>query len=223
MDAKKVLHNRYFYLLCSLLLFFILRSFFLDHQLDLVIFGFLFAVILVASVYIIKHRKNLLVAAICFAIVVLGGHVAAIVFNLNKELLLLDNVVTALFFIFITISVLSYVIQDEVISVSTLYGAICGYLLIGFTWGFFYSIIHILQPNAFSFQQAVSHADELRLEHFSYYSYVTLTTLGYGDITPLSHLAKTFSWLEAATGQVYLTVWIAQLVGLHIAQRKTKS
>ena len=47
-----------------------------------------------------------------------------------------------------------------------------------------------------------------------------MSTLGYGDITPVTQIAKTFSWLEAVTGQIYLTVWIAQLVGLRIAHRK---
>jgi voltage-gated potassium channel len=56
------------------------------------------------------------------------------------------------------------------------------------------------------------------LSHFSYYSFVTLTTLGYGDITPLTPVARSLSLLEAITGQLYIAILIARLVGIHIAQ-----
>jgi len=57
-------------------------------------------------------------------------------------------------------------------------------------------------------------------DNFIYYSFVTLTTLGYGDIVPSSELARTVSWLEAVYGQIYLTVLIAQLVALYIIHNK---
>ena len=50
-----------------------------------------------------------------------------------------------------------------------------------------------------------------------YFSFVTLTTLGYGDITPVNTFARTLAYLEAAIGQLYLTVLIASLVGIHIS------
>jgi hypothetical protein len=53
---------------------------------------------------------------------------------------------------------------------------------------------------------------------FFYYSFVTITTLGYGDITPVTDVAKSFSFLEAVVGQIYLVVLVARLVGIHIAQ-----
>ena len=54
---------------------------------------------------------------------------------------------------------------------------------------------------------------------FVYYSMVTLTTLGYGDITPLSASARALAAMEALVGQIYLTVIIARLVGLHMQQK----
>ena len=55
-----------------------------------------------------------------------------------------------------------------------------------------------------------------------HFSIVTITTLGYGDITPLTPLAKTVSYMEAVTGQIYIAVLIARLVGLHIAHSMSK-
>jgi len=59
---------------------------------------------------------------------------------------------------------------------------------------------------------------ETGFSHFVYYSYTTLTTLGYGDILPLTSPARTFSYMEAICGQIFLVVLVARLVGLHIAQ-----
>jgi len=56
------------------------------------------------------------------------------------------------------------------------------------------------------------------MSHFAYYSFVTLTTLGFGDITPVSDPARSLSLLEAIVGQLYLAVLVARLVGIHISQ-----
>ena len=58
---------------------------------------------------------------------------------------------------------------------------------------------------------------EKRYPLFIYFSFSTMSTLGYGDIVPVSRLARSLSWLEALTGQLYLTILVARLVGLHIA------
>lgn len=128
-------------------------------------------------------------------------------------------IINVLFLGTITFFVLSSVTRDKHITANTLLGAICGYLLLGLTWSYVYMAMVSLNPNAFS-DHVVTQTVRQQAEHFTYYSFVTLTTLGYGDITPVSSLARTFSWLEAVTGQVYLAVWISQLVGLQVAQKR---
>ena len=61
-----------------------------------------------------------------------------------------------------------------------------------------------------------------RLVEMTYHSFVTLTTLGYGDINPVQPLARTLCYLEAVIGQIYLTILVAALVGMHIATRQNK-
>jgi hypothetical protein len=73
-----------------------------------------------------------------------------------------------------------------------------------------------LSPGSFKFPSPESSADPLR--GLFYYSLVTLTTVGYGDTTPVTPVAQGFSNLEAVLGQVYLAVLIARLVGLQVAQ-----
>jgi hypothetical protein len=100
-------------------------------------------------------------------------------------------------------------------------GAIAVYLLFGVVYAHAYQIVDILQPGSF-------HGPGEELSNVSgwvYYSYVTLTTVGYGDITPVSQVARTLSVGEALTGQLYLAVLIARLVAMEIVfwQQKVQS
>ena len=97
----------------------------------------------------------------------------------------------------------------------TVRGGISVYLLIGFVWALFYGIVATLDPNAFS-QRLILNGSYLKALHFSF---TTLTTLGYGDIVPLSEIALVLTNLEAIIGQMYSTVFIAILVGGYLSRR----
>ncbi len=96
-------------------------------------------------------------------------------------------------------------------------GAICGYLFLGLGWAVIYALITDFRPDSFRIAPSVMEAgdsERLLLNVMTYYSFVTLTTIGYGDVSPLTPLARTFSWLEALSGQFYLAVVVASLVSL---------
>jgi hypothetical protein len=92
--------------------------------------------------------------------------------------------------------------------------AVCVYFFIGLMWSFVFSVLESLQPGSFRFGQGLT----ANVKNFIYYSFVTQTTLGYGDITPVTPPARNLSVLEAIIGQLYLAVLIARLVGVQIAQ-----
>jgi hypothetical protein len=124
------------------------------------------------------------------------------------------------FFVAYTIVIiLSFIIREREVTRDVIYASIVVYLLIGVMWAFIYSAIEILQPGSFKIVEG--HFNEGSLL-FLYYSFVTLTTLGYGDMTPLTEVASSFSLLEAVIGQIYLTVLIAMLVGVYISQTLVK-
>ena len=103
------------------------------------------------------------------------------------------------------------------VTADKIYGALCVYLLIGLTWGFMFLTLEGFQPGSFQFGQARSSGIEKDPATLVYFSFVTLSTVGYGDITPLSPPARSFAFMEAIIGQIYLAVLVARLVGLHIA------
>ncbi len=94
-------------------------------------------------------------------------------------------------------------------------GAICIYMLLGVVWGFGYLLIEAIFPNSFNGLDHV--AWQHNLQDMLYYSMVTLSTLGYGDITPAQPVARFFAYMESITGIFYTTVLVASLIGIRLA------
>ena len=86
-------------------------------------------------------------------------------------------------------------------------------------WGYGYTLLEHLLPGSFTHPASLS---ELNLDSLDYFSFVTMTTLGYGDIAPASDSARAMVMIQAVTGQVYLAVLVARLVGINIAQELKK-
>lgn len=115
------------------------------------------------------------------------------------------------------IAMMKNVFTLEEVTADRIVGSICIYILIGLFFSFIYLGFDLILPGAFNF---AGH-EVVTLSNFRdhiYFSYVTLSTLGYGDIVPLLPLPRLISMLEAVTGQVYLVVMVAMLVGVHVSK-----
>lgn len=102
------------------------------------------------------------------------------------------------------------------ITVNTIQGGICIYLMLGLLWALFYGMTSTLDPDAFTQTLFVRGGGYTQV---TYFSFTTLTTLGYGDITPVSELAQVLTNVEAIIGQLYPSIFIALLVGGYLSQR----
>ncbi len=125
-------------------------------------------------------------------------------------------------FLYAAVVILATIFSREDVTVDAVLGAVCGYLFAGAAFANLFTAIELLHPGSFSINTAIS--VELDNWHarrflFGYFSFVTLTTMGYGDITPASPGAASLCWLEAVFGQFYMAVVVAQLVGIRIGQR----
>jgi hypothetical protein len=129
---------------------------------------------------------------------------------------LLTRIFGALFFGYAVINILRIVVQSEEVTKETIYAAIVAYMLMALMWAFLYMILELLEPGSFSFSEGAFRAEAMR---FRYFSFVTITTLGYGDITPLTNKASSLALLEALVGQVYLVALVAWLVGMYVSRR----
>jgi hypothetical protein len=119
---------------------------------------------------------------------------------------------------FLLAAVVSQVFQAGPVTAHRVRGAIVIYLLIGVLFGFLYMIVVMLQPEAirYSSDLDVGSSEAIRSE-LNYFSFVTLASLGYGDITPVSPMARALATLEAVTGQLFIAITLARLVSSQLA------
>ena len=121
-----------------------------------------------------------------------------------------------LFLSYVTILLGRGIFQHEgEVSGEILCGSISIYLLLGLVWAFAYAVLERFEPGSVR----GSAESLLDLQQLLAFSFVTLTTLGYGDVVPVTLRARVLASAEAIAGQLYLAVLVARLVGLHLAQR----
>ena len=111
------------------------------------------------------------------------------------------------------------ILPSHTVTLELITGTVNIYLMIGLAFAFLFGQVEHMQPGSFTGLEEQAAASESMFA-FVYFSYITLTTLGYGDITPLTPLATTLSYLEAIFGQLYLAILVARLVGLYIVRRR---
>ena len=131
------------------------------------------------------------------------------------NIMFLTNLFYGILMILAIIFLSSLIFRKKKVDINIINGGISIFLLLAFLWFNFYSIILAFDPNAF---KGLSSELEQQYQIF-YFSFTTITTLGYGDITPISEVAKMFSALEALIGQLYLVVVVAWLVGMHVSRK----
>lgn len=219
MYLKQLKKWEYSYLLGSFMLLMVVEP--LLSPLVEVSFLFEIPIMLVTFSGVIAVTKNKIQEAIMIVLAVLMFFFGILALSsLNSWPGFLSYLIGMSLFSYFTYHVVTGVITtDEPVDANLIIRAICGYFLIGVSFSFFYEILVWVDPNAISSANWGPGDDPRDLLEPVYFSFVTLTTLGFGDIVPVSRFAKNIVSLEAIIGQMYLTILIARLVGLHIAQK----
>ncbi|MDB5337260.1 MAG: hypothetical protein JWN70_2879 [Planctomycetaceae bacterium] len=184
----------------------------------LFVYDLLLSILVVSIILAVFHRRYERVIGLFFGMTAVIGNWTRheVVFHAAMPILLSFGFVVILRSIF----------EQKVIRFDDVLGAVCGYLLVGIAWGNLYILTELLIPN--SFQMNTNLVASISDPHakrfvFNYFSFVTLTTIGYGDILPTSPVAASLAWIEAMFGQFYMAVLVAQLVGLNMAQAAAQS
>jgi hypothetical protein len=127
----------------------------------------------------------------------------------------------AVFLAFAVVVILRRIFARKAIRTDDVIGALCGYLLAGAAWANIYGLVYLIHPESFHIADGfAAQLGEWHLQrfYFGYFSIMTLTTLGFGDIAPAGSPVYSLIWLESVFGQFYIAVVVAQLVGLRLAQ-----
>jgi voltage-gated potassium channel len=168
-----------------------------------------------------SKRLAAIVIGVPTGLLTLGGHLLAAERG-TYTVVLFGHVLAVVFYFWAAVLIVASLIRRHSLSMDSVFGAICGYLLLGMAWGVLYSTLDTVRPDSFQIGDRLAEQlknAESRNQLFTYYSFVTLTTVGYGDITPLSTPARTCAWLEALTGQFYIAVLVAGLVGALLSRK----
>ena len=194
-----------YYLLASIVLVMFLGPMAFDYgMLSLVNLEILFLGILIGSIFLHKHNTKLFKITVVSLILIL---INILIFDLNQSVF---QYFLKLLIIGITIiELFKEILRTKVIDAHIISGAISIYILIGVFWYLLYMLLLMIDPDSFTFN--LQHTNKLSIDML-YFSFTTLTTLGYGDITPTSYTAKMWAMTEAMVGVMFLALMISRLV-----------
>jgi voltage-gated potassium channel len=136
----------------------------------------------------------------------------------SATLFLAGAILWLLLFGFITWSELRAVLRQKKVTRETISMSVSVYLLFGLTFGLLYIVLHNLQPNSFGFSAEAPSTEHQDIPVLIYFSLTTLSTIGFGDITPITLQARYAAVAEGITGQFYLAILVARLVGMQMSQ-----
>ena len=211
--------TNFFYLLGALL--FLLIAFPLAQDLDYhnmpIMRAIVFSVLLLVGIWSLKGSGRLYVAGMVF--VVAGIALSILAVKVDAMPLRYGSKLAMFGFLIVAIThTLRQVVFGTELDANRLVGAICVFLLLGMIWAFAYSLLELAVPDSFNGLGAGT-GPEFD-SGWLYFSFVTLTTLGYGDITPATSLARTLAYVQAVAGQFYVAVLVAGLVSAYISDRQ---
>ena len=216
--SKVCFKERFLSLLIFIIAILIIGPLFEDFVRLRILMNILWSAIFVSAIYAVSQKKHHILIAALLALPMLGAiwskHLVA-----HHPLQVVGYLCGVAFILFVIVQMLIFIYSHEEVTRDLIIGAAVVYLLMAVMWTFIFGVVETLNPGSFNIPEG---QDVAATNHFLYYSFVTLTTLGYGDITPVTSLARALCILEAVIGQLYLVVQVAWLVGVHVSQSMLK-
>ena len=218
--------NRFLILLIIQLLMIVVYPFLEGFSFHRIVLDGLILLIFFSALYAISDRKKSFYLVVCLVVLDVPVKVAVYLLpSFGNTCEILDNGLSIVLLTVTAVIILGYVLKEGRVTHERIYAALCVYLLMGAIFADIFLMIEDLDPHAFNtssseyeqFSQESNQLYRARRRLLTYFSYITLTTVGYGDVTPRSAPARAFALLEGILGPLYLAVLIARLVGLYTA------
>ncbi len=212
--------------LTTLLAFLVVQIFLLDPLLDVwelprVLTEILFSLILVSGVTAIAPGRAVTIAVAAFAVLELSLDWAGRLTG-SAALAISATAGGVAYFVVLASLVLRQVLAEGKVTRHRVQGAIAAYLMLGMAWAYAYALLLLADPGALRFSSTEPRGDS-RLETVFYFSFITLTTLGYGDVVPVSLAARRLAMLEGLTGQLFPAILLARLVALQVEHSRSRA
>lgn len=208
----------FLWMLAIALVFIIATQFSVGHSTDMILVRISFFVLTVIAIgsSVLSMRAKYIGYGVAVALLTLG---LSMVKASSPTLMWLYSIVLTSYTLFVLLLVVRQIFNGQSITFRKIGGGIAAYLLLGHLWTSLYITVYIESPEAFMAGGEVIVPDAV-LRQLSYFSFVTLTTTGYGDITAIGPIARTLVIFESLTGQLFPAVFIAKLVSQQIEDSK---
>lgn len=214
--------GRLYYLLVFLVLFMVLYSFSAKGIVEQLILDLMMVGLLASVVVILKQTTRSLVISLVLGVPWILAVFVDLFVVTDRIMSLATTLAGIPFLLFVTGVVFKHLFESEEVTGDTISGAISVYLLLGLIWAAGYRFLESLAPGSFAGPMGIDTETGVEIPNYLYFSFTTLTTLGYGDIVPLSAPARTMAILEAVAGPLYITILISQLVSKYVSRRGKK-
>ena len=213
--------NKFLTISSSALLLFVIFIIFFVPFFPIGLHKFLYSVsytivFLLSALVLSKYRSKILSLAVIIIIIEWDSEI----FNL-PILIKISLIINILFFILIVVLIILQIAQAKTVTPQVIMESINGYLMLGLAFSILIAFVCAIDPNAFNFKHLAEEIDPFvsYASNYIYFGFVTLTTLGYGDVVPLTPIAKSLSNFISVSGQMYVAVIIAVLVGKYLSQK----
>jgi hypothetical protein len=201
-------------LLATLILLFIVTPFLEDLPHGDIVETILMTLVLVSGMLAVGGRRRTLAIAAALLIPALAGRWLGHI-HPHAAAGRLFSVFGLAFIAFVVTQLLRYILRAPRVDAEVLCAAVSGYLMLGLLWTVAYAMVGMLSPDAFAFSSGPESCRVMNRFNAFYFSFVTLSTLGFGDVTPVSKVARMLTVLQAICGTFYVTMLIARLVAMY--------
>ena len=215
LSLREIYYRRRFFILAVSLLALILVTPLVQGFVGIQILWNIFLTgILLSGVHAVSEKKRSVYIASLLALPMLVHLWSPYFMESNLYVVIVGGLCGVVFFLYMIVNILFFIFRQDKVTRDLISGAIVVYLLMAIMWTFIYRVIETVHPGSFTIPTTDIH-ERMR---FIYFSLVTITTLGYGDIVPKTSLATSLATLEAVVGQLYLVTTVAWLVGVRVSQ-----
>jgi hypothetical protein len=178
-----------------------------------------FYLLLAAAAFPVRHSRFFKLAILLGAGAIAGECTSYV--SGRIVFVIITNFISCAYLALVTLIIAASVTRQRSISADTVMGGLCVYVLIGVFWTIIFANLELLRPGSFDFGVHGPHPGmDVKYALLMYYSFVTLLTIGYGDVVAFSSMAQTLTIIEGLIGQFYLIFFMATLVGLYVQKRQ---
>ena len=220
-DEEEQYEGNFLYLLASMVFLMLVTSSldYFEERLAYLIWELMIMATLIIGVWSLAHDRKWFITGIALSLTIVLLVIIAETTNIHW-LVYLIVLCWFLFFLMAFVFTVMAVIRTREIDANSIVGAICVFMMAAYMWSMTYSVILMFDPAAFKgVDIGLSITD--RFSQMTYFSFVTITTLGYGDISPVLPIAQSIVVLEAMFGQFFIAIFVAGMLAVHVSNRLT--